>query len=41
MSVYLFDDGQEVDIPASFITPVPPVKNDKVRKRERGGEERV
>ena len=29
-AVFLFDDGQEVDIPGSFLTPVPPNKNDKV-----------
>ena len=29
-AVYLFDDGQEVDIPGSFLSPVPPNKNDKV-----------
>jgi transcription elongation factor SPT5 len=31
VSVYLFDDGQEVDIPMTFLEPVPPVKNDKVK----------
>lgn len=30
-SVFLYDDGQEVDIPTSFLAPVPPVKNDKVK----------
>jgi hypothetical protein len=36
VSVYLFDDGQEVDIPMTFLEPVPPVKNDKVGRHGNG-----
>ena len=29
-SVYLYDDGQEVDIPTRYLEPTPPNKYDKV-----------
>ncbi|XP_011410252.2 PREDICTED: transcription elongation factor SPT5-like [Amphimedon queenslandica] len=31
VSVYLYDDGQDVDIPMSFLTHVPPMKGDKIK----------
>lgn len=40
VSVYLYDDGQDVDIPTTFLTHVPPMKGDKVMGEEEG-EERV
>lgn len=40
VSVYLYDDGQDVDIPTTFLTHVPPMKGDKVMGEE-DGEERV
>ena len=30
-SVYLYDDGQEVDVPCRYVEPTPPNKYDKVR----------
>ena len=30
-TVYLYDDAQDVDIPTSFLTPVPPSKNERVQ----------
>ena len=29
-SVYLYDDGQEVDVPCRYVEPTPPSKYDKV-----------
>jgi len=30
-SVYLYDDGQEVDVPCRYVEPTPPSKYDKVK----------
>lgn len=30
-SVYLYDDGQEIDVPTKYIDPTAPSKFDKVR----------
>ena len=30
--VYLYDDGQEIDVPCRYVEPVPPSKYDKVRQ---------